>query len=118
MLCLRNACSTIQMADLVEQYRKTDATLHTLTHWPVASGEQQTHLMSKRDFLVYLNHHRYQLSLSNTTEKIELATYSAIISHLMNWFTDAVRRDRTTGTWKELVSLQQVGGKGYWTNQK
>ena len=89
----------------MEQYRKTDATLHMLSDWPVASREEQTHFLSKDDFLTYLNHHRYQLSLSNTSEKIELATYSAMISQMMNWFTDAVRRDKTKGTWKELVAL-------------
>ncbi|KAK2179109.1 hypothetical protein NP493_513g01002 [Ridgeia piscesae] len=79
-----------------------------LSDWPVAVGEERTHFLTKDDFLTYLNHHRYQLSLSNTSEKIELATYSAMIAQMMNWFTDAVRRDTTKGTWKEIVALQQV----------
>ncbi|KAI0208451.1 hypothetical protein LSAT2_006878 [Lamellibrachia satsuma] len=100
--------SAITKSDLVEQYRKTDATLHKLSKWPVAAREERMHFLTKGDFLMYLNQHRYQLSVSNTDEKKELATYSTMISQMMNWLTDAVNRDTTKGAWKELVALLQV----------
>ncbi|KAI0213595.1 hypothetical protein LSAT2_001350 [Lamellibrachia satsuma] len=102
----------ITKSDLVEHYLKTDATLQKLSKWPVAAGEERMHFLTKDDFLIFLNHHRYQLRVSNTNEKKELATYSAMISQMMNWLTDAVNRDTTKGTWKELVALLQVSVKG------
>ena len=110
-------CSAITKSDLVEQYRKTDATLHKLSKWPVAAREERMHFLTKGDFLMYLNQHRYQLSVSNTDEKKELATYSAMISQMMNWLTDAVNRDTTKGAWKELVALLQVSVKGLSTRR-
>ncbi|KAI0233204.1 hypothetical protein LSAT2_016501 [Lamellibrachia satsuma] len=99
--------SAITKSDIVEQYRKTDATLDKLSKWPVAAGEERMNFLTKDDFVIFLNHHRYQLRVSNTNEKNELATYSAMISQMMNWLTDAVNRDTTKGTWKELVALLQ-----------
>ena len=65
--------------------------------------------LQRADLLLrYINIHRYESNIEDSTQQRELTFYSELIEKIIDWSTDAVSEESTGNVWKLIVSMNEV----------
>jgi len=66
------------------------------------------HLQSADNLLKYVNAHRFESDVEDSSQQRELVFYSQLITDIITWFTDVISEQNTGAVWKFIVALNEV----------
>ncbi|KAK2155213.1 hypothetical protein LSH36_246g04040 [Paralvinella palmiformis] len=92
------------------QYHASDQIVKNLSGW--RTWQMKTaplvHLQSADNLLKYVNAHRFESDVEDSSQQRELVFYSQLITDIITWFTDVISEQNTGAVWKFIVALNEA----------